>query len=186
MYPFKRVFDFSFSLTFLILLFPLLVIIYFSIKFFDKGQVFFIQKRIGQNGVIFSFIKFRSMPVGTINLPSDKLSSVNISRIGKFIRRTNLDELPQLFNILRGEMSFVGPRPALISQNSLILKRINNGSITCKPGLTGLAQINSYDYMSEDKKAEYDGVYYQTMNPFSDFLIIIKTFVYLLSPPPIY
>ena len=126
------------------------------------------------------------MPVGTKNVSSDKLSDIKISKIGKILRRTNADELPQLFNILRGDMSIVGPRPCLLSQKELINLRIENKSINCRPGLTGLAQINSYDNMSIKKKAYYDYEYSKKMCFLLDIQIILRTFIYLISPPPKY
>ena len=182
----KRYMDIILSLIALFFLSPILILIAICIFLFDNGPIFFIQKRIGRRNTVFNFIKFRSMPIGTKNISSDKLSEIKISRIGKIIRRTNADELPQLINILRGEMSIVGPRPCLLSQKNLISLRIENKSINCKPGLTGLAQINSYENMSFRKKAFYDFEYANKMSFILDISIILKTFIYLFSPPPKY
>ena len=132
------------------------------------------------------FYKFRSMPVNTGDMPSDKIGSVNISWIGRLIRRTNLDELPQLINILKGDMSIVGPRPSISTQKELIELRKSNGSLALKPGLTGLAQIKSYDGMSVEKKAAYDGDYFIKLSFYTDIKIILSTFIYLIKPPPVY
>ena len=182
----KRFIDILLSLLALVFLFPILVLISLSILIFDKGPIFFAQKRVGRRNQTFKFIKFRSLPVETKNISSDKLSDIKISKIGKIIRRTNADELPQLINIIRGEMSIVGPRPCLPSQKKLISLRIKNKSINCRPGLTGLAQINSYDNMSIEKKAFFDCEYSNNISILLDISIILKTFFYLLSPPPKY
>ena len=182
----KRLFDILFLLVTAIFLSPLLLLTALLIKIFDPGPVVFRQKRVGRDGVSFEFFKFRSMPVNTGDIPSDQLGQIRLTWIGRFIRRTNADELPQLFNILLGEMSFVGPRPALPCQIELINGRKFNGSLLCKPGLTGLAQISSFDGMSVNEKAAMDGQYAQSISFRNDLLIIIKTFSYLLKPPPVY
>ena len=182
----KRFLDIVFSFLAVIFLSPIFILISISIFLFDKGPIFFIQERVERKNKIFKFIKFRSLPVTTKNISSDKLSGIKISRIGKIIRRTNADELPQLFNILMGDMSIVGPRPCLSTQKDLINLRIKNKSINCRPGLTGLAQVNSYDNMSVNKKALYDYEYSNKINFLLDLKIILKTFIYLFSPPPKY
>ena len=182
----KRFIDIILSLIALIFLSPIFILIIICIYLFDRGPIFFVQKRIGRRNVIFNLIKFRSMPIGTKNVASDKLSEIKITKIGKILRRTNADELPQLINILRGEMSIVGPRPCLFGQKELIKLRIENKSINCRPGLTGLAQIKSYDNMSYKDKAFYDYQYTNKMSFLFDISIILKTFIYLFSPPPKY
>lgn len=156
------------------------------IYFFDSKIIFFKQKRVGENGKIFLILKFRSMPIKTKNIQSSKIKNVKISTIGSIIRRTNIDELPQFLNILKNEMSIVGPRPCLQSERKLIAYRKKNKSYYCKPGITGLAQINSYNGMSYIKKANFDGLYAKKITLFTDLKIIFKTFLYLLKPPPIY
>ncbi len=182
----KRFIDIIFSLLAIVFLSPLFVLISLSIFIFDKGPIFFTQKRIGRRNKIFKIIKFRSLPVGTKNISSDKLPEIKTTKVGKIIRRTNVDELPQLFNILKGEMSIVGPRPPLSSQKELINLRNKNKSINCRPGLTGLAQINGFDNMPVQIKASYDYEYSTKMSFLLDICIILKTFIYLLSPPPKY
>ena len=182
----KRVFDIIFSLISLIFLFPLFIIVAILILIFDSRPIFFKQKRIGIKGKVFYILKFRSMPVGTKNLPSDKIGKIQLGWVGYFIRRTNIDELPQLINILKNEMSIVGPRPSTLFQKKLIKLRKKNKSFFLKPGLTGLAQINSYDGMSVYKKANFDGKYVNQISLYVDVKIIFKTFFYLLKKPPIY
>jgi O-antigen biosynthesis protein WbqP len=182
----KRILDLFCVILALLILWPLLLVIVVLIKIFDPGPVIFMQSRIGKGGRTFLFYKFRSMPVNTSEISSDKVGEVDLTRIGKLIRRTNIDELPQLFNILLGDMSIVGPRPPIPSQKELIKLRTENGSILCRPGLTGLAQINSYDGMSVSEKAKFDGIYSHEISFFNDIHIILKTFLYLLNPPPTY
>ena len=130
--------------------------------------------------------KFRSMPLGTGDISSDQLGTVQIDKVGKFIRRTNLDELPQLFNILKGDMSLVGPRPPLPSQNQLIDLRRNSGALSYRPGLTGLAQVNGFDGMSVAEKAAFDTNYVNEVSFMNDMAIILRTFIYVSKPPPTY
>jgi O-antigen biosynthesis protein WbqP len=183
---FKRDLDIFFSLAAMLLLSPLLLIVALLIKVFDPGPVIFRQKRVGINGEPFVFYKFRSMPVNTVDIPSDKIGALKIRRVGRFIRRTSIDELPQLFNILRGDMSIVGPRPPIASQIELIGLRRSNGALLCRPGLTGLAQIRSFDGMTVLQKAEIDGVYARSITLLGDIKIILGTFTYLVKPPPVY
>ena len=182
----KRLFDILASLTAAVILSPVLLVLALLIKIFDPGPFIFRQKRVGRKGIIFEFYKFRSMPVNTGDIPSDQVGKVKLTWIGSLIRRTNIDELPQRFTILMGDMSLVGPRPPLSSQEELINHRKSNGSIVCRPGLTGLAQISSFDGMSVAQKAELDGQYAQSISLINDILIILKTFSYLLKPPPVY
>ena len=163
-----------------------MILISLLIKLFDSGPIIFKQKRVGMKGKLFYMYKFRSMPVNTKNISSDKIKELNLNFVGKFIRRTNIDELPQLFNILKSDMSIVGPRPALFSQNDLIEIRKKKGVFSFKPGLTGLAQISSYNGMSVNTKVDYDTEYINSISFTTDVSIILKTFFYLLKPPAIY
>lgn len=182
----KRFLDILIVFTSVVFLSPLLLITAILIKLFDPGPIIFSQDRVGRNGVVFRFYKFRSMPVNTGDISSDQLGSVQLTWIGKLIRRTNIDELPQLLNILKGDMSIVGPRPPIPTQDELIQCRKRNRAIECIPGLTGLAQIRSYDGMAIEEKAKLDGIYAENISFFNDVKIIIGTFSYLLKPPPVY
>jgi len=126
------------------------------------------------------------MPVETPNVESHEKDKLTITPFGKIIRRTNLDELPQLFSILKGDMSLIGPRPPIPSQEKLIEMRKENGAIHLKPGLTGWAQVNSYDNMPDDVKAAYDGYYYENISFLLDVKIVLKTLLYLTKKPPSY
>lgn len=182
----KRWFDIFFAFGAIILLVPLLLILGFLIKIVDRGPILFVSMRVGKDAKPFLFYKFRSMPVNTALVTSDKLSEIKLTWVGSFLRRTNLDELPQLWNILIGDMSLVGPRPSLLTQFDLIEKRRSIGVLNCRPGLTGLAQVNSFDGMSIDKKLQLDALYSNNISAWNDLKIFLKTFQYLFRPPPIY
>ena len=179
-------FDIFFSLLALIILCPLLILISLLIPLFDPGPIIFKQKRVGMDGKLFYMYKFRSMPINMKNIPSNKVSNLKLNWLCRFIRRTNIDELPQLFNILKGDISFVGPRPSLPSQYDLIELRRKHSVLSFKPGLTGLAQISSYNGMDASIKADFDKKYINSISFTTDLLIILKTFLYLLKPPPVY
>ncbi|QYO65212.1 sugar transferase [Leptolyngbya sp. 7M] len=182
----KRIFDIVASLVGLIILGPLMIVVAILIKIEDGGNILFRQTRIGKNSSEFTVYKFRSMPMDTPNLPSAFASDVKITQVGRFIRRTNIDELPQLFNVLKGDMSIVGPRPPIPSQTELCLMRKKSGADRCLPGITGLAQINGYDHMPETEKAEYDTHYAENVSLLMDLKIILRTFPVLTRRPPVY
>jgi O-antigen biosynthesis protein WbqP len=182
----KRLLDLILSAVALTALSLVMLVIAAAIRCDDGGRVIFRQRRVGKLGKSFELLKFRSMPENTGDIPSELARQVQPTRVGRFIRRTNLDELPQLLNILRGEMSLVGPRPALPSQQVLLDRRISNGASQCLPGLTGLAQVNATEGMSSIQKAEWDGRYASNVKLSTDVVVIARTFVYLLSPPPTY
>ncbi|MGH9820914.1 MAG: sugar transferase [Pyrinomonadaceae bacterium] len=183
---FKRVLDLTFSAVALILLSPLILIVSLAIYLEDRGSIIFRQRRVGAGGSTFEVLKFRSMPESTGDVESARAHGLPVTRVGRFIRRTNIDELPQLVNVLRGDMSIVGPRPSVASQVGLSRLREANGSIRCLPGVTGLAQIHGYDGMPDDEKAQWDGDYSKTMSFSNDVKIILRTFGYLRKRPPVY
>ena len=141
------------------------MIIIFAIKIDDPGPAFFKQKRVGINKSYFNLYKFRSMKVDTPDVPTHLLENPEqyISRVGAFLRKTSLDEIPQMWNILRGDMSIIGPRPALWNQDDLIGERDKYGANDVRPGLTGWAQINGRDELEIPVKAALDGEYVQKM-----------------------
>jgi O-antigen biosynthesis protein WbqP len=183
---FKRLFDLLLAGGSLLMLSPLMLLTALAVRLDDGGSSLFRQKRVGHRGGLFQILKFRSLPANTKNLPSVQAQKIAPTRVGKIIRRTNIDELPQLINVLNGEMSIVGPRPALPSQEQLVILRKANGALRCKPGLTGLAQVSSYDGMPESEKAKWDGEYASRITLFRDLTIILKTFIYLTRRPPVY
>lgn len=183
---FKRFFDFLLSTLLLVLLFPLFILISLVIIVQDGGPAIFIQRRVGKRGKEFLFYKFRSMAVATPNVESKYTDKLQITFFGKFLRRTNLDELPQFYNILKGDMSFIGPRPPIPSQVDLIDLRDRNGALQLSPGITGWAQVNSYNGMTVAEKAKLDGVYASRISFGFDFLILFKTIIYFTKKPPTY
>jgi O-antigen biosynthesis protein WbqP len=182
----KRLLDIFIVLVAVICLSPLMIIVAVLIKIIDPGPIIFKQSRVGKNGKSFSFFKFRSMPVNTGDLASDEVGQVKLTWVGKMIRRTNIDELPQLLNIIKGDMSIVGPRPPLSSQEELLEIRKKNNSLYTRPGLTGLAQVNSFDGMTVPQKADFDGEYIKDITFLNDVKIILNTVLYLFKPPPVY
>ncbi len=173
---FKRIMDVLLSLTALIILLPVFIILAIAIKLDSKGPVFFKQKRVGKGKTHFYILKFRTMRIDTPkDVPTHLLENPEqyITRVGKFLRRTSLDELPQIWNILVGHMSIVGPRPALWNQYDLIAERDKYGANDILPGLTGLAQINGRDELPIEVKAELDGIYAQNMS----FIMDVKCFL---------
>ena len=171
----KRVLDFFMSLLGIVVLSPIFLILAIIIKLTSPGPILFKQKRVGKNKSHFNILKFRTMRTDT---PKDctthLLSNPDqyITKIGKFMRKTSLDELPQLFNILKGDMAIIGPRPALWNQYDLIEERDKYKANDIKPGLTGWAQINGRDELEIDVKAALDGEYIEKMS----FLFDCKCF----------
>lgn len=164
---FKRILDFFISLIALIILSPLFLIIAIWIKTNSPGPVFFKQKRVGKNKDLFGIYKFRSMRSDTpSDMPTHLLNdpAAFITKSGKFLRKTSLDELPQLINIVKGEMAIIGPRPALWNQYDLIEERDKYGANDIRPGLTGWAQINGRDELEIPVKAKLDGDYVQNIS----------------------
>jgi O-antigen biosynthesis protein WbqP len=182
----KRLFDIMLSICLLISLWPIYAILAIIICIQDGGPAIFKQNRIGKEGVVFMFYKFRTMPICTPNVESKEANRLQITPFGKFIRRINLDELPQFYNVLKGDMSFIGPRPPIPTQIDLIEMRKKNGALSLKPGLTGWAQVNSYDGMSVEQKAKFDGEYANKISLLTDFIILFKTVSYLIKTPPTY
>jgi O-antigen biosynthesis protein WbqP len=174
----KRIIDFTLSLIAMIILWPVFLLIAILIKLDSKGPVLFKQKRVGKDKKHFYILKFRTMRTDTPkDMPTHMLKNPEafITRVGKFLRKTSLDELPQIINILKGEMSIIGPRPALWNQYDLIEERDKYGANDIYPGLTGWAQINGRDELPIDIKAKYDGEYVEKMSFVFDVKIFFKT-----------
>lgn len=182
----KRIIDICASLGGMIVLGPVFMAVALAVRIEDGGSVFFRQVRVGAKGKLFVLLKFRSMPVDTPDVASALAGGLRITRIGRILRRFNFDELPQLMNVLKGEMSLIGPRPALPTQGDVIALRKKSGADQLKPGLSGLAQVHSYDGMSAETKAEWDGLYYESVSFRTDMDIVLATASYFLKPPPVY
>ncbi len=175
---FKRFFDIVLSLLGIIILFPVMLAAGLAVAFSSRGPVLFRQTRIGAGKSLFTIYKFRSMYVDTPkNMPTNMLQSADsyITPVGKFLRRTSIDELPQLFNILKGDMSVVGPRPALPNQTNLLAERDKYGANDIRPGLTGWAQINGRDELTDEVKARFDGEYCRRISLWFDIKCLFMT-----------
>lgn len=158
----KRGIDFTLSLIGLVVLSPVFLLLCVWIKLDSKGPILFKQKRVGKNKTYFPILKFRTMYIDTPkDMPTHMLADPEryITKAGKFLRKTSLDELPQIINILKGEMAVIGPRPALWNQDDLIAERDKYGANDVRPGLTGWAQINGRDELEIPVKAKLDGEY---------------------------
>jgi O-antigen biosynthesis protein WbqP len=178
----KRLCDFSLSLFGLVLLSPLFLFIMLLIKLDSRGPVFFSQKRVGMNKKYFQIYKFRTMHMNAPhNIPTHLLEDPDffITRLGRFLRKTSLDELPQIWNILKGDMAFIGPRPALWNQDDLVRERDKYTGVlgltanNLRPGLTGWAQINGRDELKIPQKARLDGEYVRRIG----FLFDLRCFI---------
>lgn len=174
----KRLIDIVLSFMALVLLSPVLVLIIIAIKLDSKGPVLFKQKRVGIHKTHFYIYKFRTMRINTPNdRPTHLLVNPDqwITKVGRFLRKTSLDELPQLLNIIKGEMSIIGPRPALWNQYDLIAERDKYGANDVPVGLTGWAQINGRDELEIEEKAKLDGHYAKQIGMITDILCLFKT-----------
>ncbi len=179
----KRVFDFTVSLLMLIVLFPFFLIIGLII-YIDAGRpVIFRQERVGKDNELFLIYKFRTMKTETLNVPTAQLENVDevINKSGRFLRKTSLDELPQLLNILKGEMSFVGPRPLIPQEDNIRKLRAQYNVFSVKPGMTGLAQVNGRDNITDEEKALFDKEYVENRSFLLDMKILFKTVIVVLT-----
>jgi O-antigen biosynthesis protein WbqP len=179
----KRLFDLSLSLCLAVFILPVFVIVALLVKMTSPGPVIYWSDRVGRNNVIFKMPKFRTMLVKTPAVATHLLTDPNkyLTSIGSFLRKSSLDELPQLWSIIRGEMSFVGPRPALFNQNDLIALRTKYGVEQLLPGLTGWAQINGRDELPIPEKVQLDVEYLKKKSFWFDLKIMAMTFMKVVS-----
>jgi O-antigen biosynthesis protein WbqP len=182
----KPAIDVTLAAIGLIAISPILLLTALAILIEDGQPIFFVHQRVGKDGVAFRIFKFRSMEKNSSLLPSSEGAKLKVTRVGSIIRRLNIDELPQLLNVLRQDMSLIGPRPGLVAQTDLHASRRANGSIRLRPGITGLAQVNGFDDMSTEEKAALDGRYQQELSLWIDIKVILATFRYLTRRPPTY
>jgi len=176
------------AILLLVVLAPLMMLVALAIRLDSQGPAIFKQTRVGQFGRYFTLYKFRTMHVGTPDLPSEMVSKDDhrFTRLGKFLRRFSIDELPQLFNIIRGDMNFIGPRPALYNQYELIAIR-NAAGVNClKPGVTGWAQVNGRENISLEQKVELDKYYLDNRSWWLDIKILWMTVVKSLGGADLY
>ena len=171
-----------FALIFLFILTPVILVLALAIFIEDGSPIFFKQKRVGVNYTFFNIYKFRSMKKNTPNVATHLLENPGqyLLKIGGLLRKLSLDELPNLINIIKGEMAFVGPRPALYNQEDLMILRVATGVDKLKPGITGWAQINGRDDISIEKKVQLEQEYMLRRSTLFDIEIIIKTFINVL------
>jgi O-antigen biosynthesis protein WbqP len=179
----KRVTDLAVSVTSLIIFSPLMLLISCAIKIDSPGPALFRQRRVGLNGEHFEIYKFRTMFRDTPDVPTDQMIKLPspVTRVGRLLRKTSLDELPQLINVLTGEMSLVGPRPALYNQAELTDLRKAHGVLKFPPGITGWAQINGRDELPDDVKVALDTWYCEHWTYWLDWKIVFLTFWAVLS-----
>ena len=171
----KRAFDVSVCALFLAFFWPVLLIVIVAIRLQSPGKAIFAQLRVGANGRLFTCYKLRTMYSGTVDLPTHKVAASAITPLGEYLRRFKIDELPQLWNVLIGDMSLVGPRPCLPSQTELVEARRRLGVLDVRPGITGLAQVNGIDMSDANRLAEIDARYVRTQSLFEDFKLIWAT-----------
>jgi O-antigen biosynthesis protein WbqP len=171
----KRSIDIAASLVGLAVLWPVVLLAAAAIKLESAGPAIFAQRRIGRKAVQFTCYKLRTMRHGTEQVPTHVVRASTVTTFGKLLRRVKLDELPQLFNVLRGEMSLVGPRPCLPTQVELIDLRQRNGALDLLPGITGLAQVQGIDMSDPARLAAIDGQYAKTASVGTDMRIILRT-----------
>ncbi|WP_282114500.1 sugar transferase [Pseudoalteromonas arctica] len=169
-----RILDFTFSFLGLLFAFPFLIILAI-IGYFDTGSPIYIQERVGRFKRPFKLVKFRTMTVGTASVASHLASSASITKFGHFLRKTKLDELPQLWNVLKGEMSLVGPRPGLFNQEELTQARDAKNIFDVRPGVTGLAQVNEIDMSTPELLAKTDKEMIDTLTVGNYFKYMLMT-----------
>jgi lipopolysaccharide/colanic/teichoic acid biosynthesis glycosyltransferase len=169
-----RIMDFTLALVGLVVTFPILLFVAI-IGLFDTGSPIFLQERVGRNQYPFTLVKFRTMKLDTVSVASHLANSASITSFGGFLRRTKLDELPQLWNVLKGEMSLVGPRPGLSNQEELTSAREAKNVFNVRPGITGLAQVNDIDMSTPELLAKTDAEMIKNMSVSNYFKYILLT-----------
>jgi O-antigen biosynthesis protein WbqP len=171
----KRGFDVVACGLFLLFFWPILLIVIVAIRLQSPGPAIFRQVRVGKDGRPFTCYKLRTMYSGTANLPTHEVQASSVTALGEHLRRFKVDELPQLCNVLIGDMSLVGPRPCLPSQTALVEARRQLGVFKVRPGITGLAQVNGVDMADANRLAEIDAQYVRTQSLIGDFRLILAT-----------
>ena len=179
----KRIFDIVLGISVLVVLALPMLFVALLVRLTSRGKALYWSDRVGKNGVLFKMPKFRSMQINTPIVATHLIErpDVFLSPIGRFLRRSSLDELPQLFSILKGDMSFVGPRPALFNQDDLIALRIEKGVDQLMPGITGWAQVNGRDELSIADKVNFDVEYLINQSFLFDLRILWMTFVKVIK-----
>ncbi|MCP3384580.1 sugar transferase [Bradyrhizobium sp. CCGUVB4N] len=171
----KRLFDILVSAAFLLMFWPILLMIIILIRLQSTGPAIFAQVRIGRNAEPFTCYKLRTMYIGTCELPTHEVQASSVTPLGEYLRRFKIDELPQLCNVLAGQMSLVGPRPCLPSQTALVEARRRLGVFNVYPGITGLAQVNDIDMSEPERLAEVDAQYVNSRSLLGDLKLLWAT-----------
>lgn len=171
----KRTFDIFAATAGLLVCTPLIVIMTILIRRDSEGPGIFAQERVGRGGQVFCCYKLRTMTFGTPNVPTHHSTAAQVTKIGRFLRHTKLDELPQLWNVLKGEMSLVGPRPCLPTQTELVRERSRRNVLSLRPGITGLAQSRGIDMSDPVRLAETDEEYLRQQSFFLDMKLLFQT-----------
>jgi O-antigen biosynthesis protein WbqP len=171
----KRAFDVSACGLFLLFFWPVLLVVIIAIRLQSPGPAIFKQVRVGKDGRLFTCYKLRTMYSGTANLPTHQVQSSSVTGLGDHLRRFKIDELPQLWNVLSGDMSLVGPRPCLPSQAELVEARRRLGVLAVRPGITGLAQVGGIDMSDANRLAEVDARYVRSQSFLADLKLIWAT-----------
>ena len=181
----KRVLDFIFSLVAIIILSPVILVISLLVLISSGRPVIFKQQRVGYKNKVFTIYKFRTMKRGMRQTKTEDLTEEEIKNditvIGRVLRKLSLDELPQLVNILKGDMSFVGPRPLIIEEKEIRELREKNNIYSVRPGITGWAQVNGRDFITDEQKVQYDKEYVENQSIIMDIKILFKTFWVVLA-----
>lgn len=178
----KRLIDITLSAIMLVVTSPVMLIAAIAIKLSSKGPIVFKQIRMGKDHQPFKLYKFRSMRIDTPEIASNDLNGDDYhTAVGKFIRKFSIDELPQLFNVIKGDMSIIGPRPVILKETNLIELRHQNGAEKVRPGITGLAQVNGRDNLADEPKAMYDGQYAKEVSLKNDGKIFMQTILYVIK-----
>lgn len=180
----KRALDITFSIVGTAVTSPILLAVAAAVKLDSKGPVIFKQERLGKDGKVFEMYKFRSMCVGAEHMGTGQYSykgDSRVTRVGKVIRATSLDELPQFINILKGDMSFIGPRPLIPEESHIRDLRREYGVYSVRPGVTGWAQVNGRDCLSDEEKASYDREYIERRSLAFDTKIFFRTIKVVLT-----
>lgn len=171
----KRAFDILASAVLLLICWPLLLLVLLAIRLHSPGPAIFSQIRVGKDGRLFTCYKLRTMHLGTANLPTHQVGAASVTSLGGHLRNFKIDELPQLYNVLIGDMSLVGPRPCLPTQVDLVEARRHLGVLAVRPGITGLAQVRGVDMSDPERLARIDARYVQTQGLIGDIKLIIAT-----------
>ena len=173
--PFQRLFDLAVAIPLALVIAPVCLILLVMIRLETQGPPLFVQERVGRNRQPFSMLKRRTMHTGTANVASHQVGAASITRLGGWLRRLKLDELPQLWNVLAGHMSLVGPRPCLPSQEQLVSERARRGIFALRPGVTGPAQIAGIDMSDPVRLAAYEEAYFIVRRPLGDIRLLVST-----------